>query len=192
MAIITSPQIRFTVDEYFRMSEAGVFDDRRVELLDGRILQMHAQSNPHMASITRCNILLNRHFNDPKKYWLIVQGTYRIEPKDAPDPDFVVYDVPVSTPDEKLPCPFLIIEVAQSSYKRDSGIKLRRYAAAGVKDYWIVNIPEKRVEVYRSPRNPTGRKRDWGYAPPKYFGVGEKVKMLAYPKIELPVSEMLP
>jgi Uma2 family endonuclease len=192
MAIATSKRVRFTVAEYFRMSEAGVFDDRRVELLDGRILQMHAQSNPHMAAITRTNVLLTRYFGDTSKFWLVIQGTYVIEPFDAPDPDFHLYDVPVSTPDKDLPRPFLVIEVAYTTCKRDSGIKLRRYAAAGVQDYWIVNIPAKRVEVYRNPHNPTGAKRDWCYDQPKIFGVNAKVRLLAYPKIELPVREMLP
>lgn len=174
------------------MSEAGVFDDRRVELLDGRIVQMHAQSNPHMAAVTKCMIVLNRHFNDAKKFWLIVQGTYRVEPYDATEPDFFLYDVPVGTPDDELPRPSLVIEVAQSSYKRDSGIKLRRYAAAGVQDYWIVNIPARRIEVHRGPENPTGRKADWRFATVKHFGIGSKVKLLAHPKVEIPVGEMLP
>ncbi len=191
MAILTSRKIRFTVREYLRMSEAGVFDDRRVEMLDGRILQMHARSNAHMAAVTRINILLNRHFSDVKKYWLVVQGTYTIEPADAPDPDFHIFAAPVGTPDADLPRPFLVIEVAQSSYRRDSGIKLRRYAAAGVADYWIVNIAEKRVEVYRGSENPTGRKRDWRYGSVQQFGIDQKVKLLARPEIELPVGEML-
>jgi Uma2 family endonuclease len=192
MALLTSKKVRFNVDEYFRMSEAGVFDGRRVELLDGRILQMHAQSNPHMASVTKTMIALNRFFGDAKRYWLVVQGTYRIEPFDAPDPDFAIYDVPVGTPDDDLPRPSLVIEIAVTSYKRDSGIKLRRYAAAGVRDYWIVNVPQKRVEVYRDPENPTGRKRDWRYATPKYFGMNDEVPLLAYPQIQLSVRDMMP
>ena len=53
-------------------------------------------------------------------------------------------------------------------------------------------VPEKRVEVYRNPHNPTGKKRDWCFDAPKYHGVNSKVKLLAYPKIELPVRDMLP
>lgn len=190
--IATSKQTRFTVAEYFRMSDAGVFDDRRVELIDGRILQKHAQANPHRAAITRIAILLSRDFADQQKFWMVVQGTYIVEPYDAPDPDFHVFDVPVGTPDDELPRPFLIIEVANTTYKRDSGIKLRKYASVGVQDYWIVNLAEKRVEVYRKPQNPTGRKRDWRYAEVKHHESGQKIKLLPYPKIALAVAEMLP
>lgn len=192
MAILTSPKVRFSVREYLRMSEAGVFGGRRVELLDGRIFQMHAQANPHMASITKCMILLSRFFGDIQKFWLSVQGTYVIEPYDAPDPDLMVRDVPVSTPDAKLPTPFLVIEVANTSYKRDGGVKLRRYAAAGVQDYWIVNIPEKRVEVYRKPSNPTGVKLDWRYDDIRFFDANQSIELLAHPKIPLAVRDMLP
>lgn len=192
MAILTSKKIRFTVDEYFRLSEAGVFDDRRVELLDGRIYRMHAQANSHRAAVAKCNILFSRHFSEPSKFWLLVQSTYMAEPYDAPEPDLHVFNSPVGTPDDKLPHPFIVIEVSNTTYRRDSGIKLRRYAARGIKDYWIVNIPEKRVEVYRDPENPTGRKRDWRYKTVRHFSINSKVKMLAYPRVELPVRDMLP
>lgn len=192
MAILTSRKVRFSVDEYFRMSDAGVFDDRRVELLDGRIVEMHAQSDPHMIAITKIGIVLSRHFGDTSKFWIISQGRYVIEPFDAPDPDFHIVDVPLATPAAKRPRPFLVIEAAVTTYRRDAGIKLRRYAEAGVKDYWIANIPEKRFEVYRNPINLTGRKRDWKYRDVKHFGLNATIKPLAYPKASCPVHEMLP
>jgi Uma2 family endonuclease len=192
MAILTSKQVRFTVAEYLRISASGLFDDRRVELLQGRILQMHAQSNPHRFAVTKCNSLLNRHFGDVGRFWLVVQGTCVLDDYDAPDPDFALYDVPAGTPDKKLPVPRFIIEISQSSYTRDRGIKLRRYAAAGVADYWIVNLNSNRVEVYRDPENLSGRKRDWRYRTSLQFSRGSTVALLAFPEIQLSVSDMLP
>jgi Uma2 family endonuclease len=192
MAILTSPKVRFTVRQYFRMSDAGVFDDRRVELVDGRILQMPAQANPHRASVSKCTILYSRHFSDTSKFWLAVQSTYVMERYDAPEPDLYILKCPIGTPDHKQPKAFLVIEVSNKTYKRDSGIKLRRYAAAGILDYWIINIPERRVEVHRKPENPTGEKRNWQYGSVEHFYSGDKIRLLAYPKIQLPVKEMLP
>jgi Uma2 family endonuclease len=190
--IATSKRVRFTVAEYFRMSEAGVFGDKRVELLDGRIFQMHAQANPHRAAVTKATIEFARHFGDSKQFWLVVQGTYLIEPHDAPDPDLHIFDVPVGTSDVNLPKPFLLIEISNTTYKRDCGIKLRRYAAAGVEDYWIVNIPEKRVEVYRAPSNPTGSKRDWRYGSVMQFAGQQSIALLKYPHISVSAAELLP
>src|SRR5438874_11317953 len=110
MAILTSPSIRFSVREYFRMSDAGVFDDRRVELIDGRILQMPAQAIPHVASVSKSTILCSRHFSDTSKFWLAVQSTYLMEKYDAPEPDLYILKCPVGTPKTKQPKAFLVIE----------------------------------------------------------------------------------
>lgn len=191
MAVLTNNLVRFTVDEYVRMSDAGMFDRQRVELLNGRLYKMHAQANPHRAHITLDTIVLARHFGDAKRFWMVVQGTLVLSPTSAPDPDFHIFDVPVGTPDEKLPLPFLVIEVSHRTYRRDSGIKLRMYAAAGIGEYWIVNVAEKRIEVYRRPTNPTGRQIDSRYADVKHYVKGDTLHPLARPEIELSVSEML-
>jgi Uma2 family endonuclease len=190
--IATSKDIRFTVEEYFRMSDAGVFSGRRVELIRGRIRQMHAQANPHRAAMTRGAIVLGRHFGDVATYWVVVQGTLLVPPSSAPDPDFHIFDVPVGTPDEKLPVPFLIIEVADSSYRRDSGLKLKLYASMGVGDYWIENLNEDRIEVYRDPFNRTGIWQDWEYRSVTHYARGQSVPLLKFPQVSLGVSELLP
>ena len=174
------------------MSDAGVFDDRRVELVDGRISADACPGNPHIACVSRSNTVCSRHFSDDSKFWLAVQSTYLMERFDAPEPDVYILKCPVGTPERKQPKAFLVIEVLNKTYKRDSGIKLRRYAAAGIQDYWIVNIKEKRIEVYRKPENPTGKRRDWQYGSTEHFYAGEKIKLLAYPRIQFAVEDMLP
>lgn len=121
----------------------------------------------------------------------MVQGTFLIPPYSAPDPEFHVFDVLVGTPDDRLPLLFLVIEVSHRTYKRDSGRKLRLYASIGIKDYWILNLLENRLEVYRKPENPTGKADDWRYASAQHHKPGAKAKLLAYPKTALPVDEML-
>jgi len=189
--IATSAKVRFSVDEYFRMSEAGVFGDRRVELLEGRIFRMHAQAHPHRWAVSKTMWSLRSRFA-PGRFWVVVQGTLLLGRHGAPEPDLHLFDTPEGTAEKLLPKAVLVIEISDTTYRRDTGIKLRQYAAAGIQDYWIVNIPEQRVEVYRDPENPTGKKRDWRYASRTDHKRGGKVKLLAYPKISLPVSEMLP
>lgn len=47
---------RFTVDEYHRISQAGIFaEDDRVELIDGEIIEMSPIDDAHAASVKRCN-----------------------------------------------------------------------------------------------------------------------------------------
>jgi len=181
--------VRFTVAEYLKMSEAGIFGDRRTELVAGRIKKMAPQLDRHMWAVSKINRLLIQA-TTPKDT-LNVQGTFYLDDENAPEPDFHLFDVPVGTPREKLPLPILVVEVSSTTYRRDSGIKLRTYARAGIADYWIVNLRANRLEVYRKPENPTGKKTDWRYASVEHQAVGETVVMLKRPKVKLQVEEML-
>jgi Uma2 family endonuclease len=183
--------VRWTVKDYLRMSEAGVFDGRRVELLNGEIIEVQAQANPHRLAITKGSRALLEQF-PLNSHWVVIQGTFLLSENSAPDPDLHVFDVPAGTPDDKLPLPFLVIEVSDTSYRKDSGPKLRAYAEGGVRDYWIVNIPAQRVEVFRLPENPTGEADGWRYADRALFSRGQHVSLLARPDISLAVDALLP
>jgi Uma2 family endonuclease len=161
--LATSKEVRFTVDEYFRMSAAGVFGSRRVELINGRVYPMHAQAHPHELTIIRLNRLLLAAYSETR-FYIASQGTLRLSEHNAPDPDFHLIEAPQTTPADELPLPFLVIEVSDSTYRRDSGTKLRLYAVAGVPEYWIVNLKKKRIEVRKGPINDTGEPSDWRYA----------------------------
>jgi Uma2 family endonuclease len=190
MKVAVAKRIRWTVTDYFRMAEAGLFDDRRVELIDGEVIEVQAQANAHRTSITRITRLLLKAFTPAS--WVVVQGTLVLPRYGAPDPDFHVFDVPEGTPDDQLPLPLVIIEVSDTTYLKDSTLKLREYARAGIEDYWIVNLPERRVEVYRDPENPTGRRQGWRYATATHHASGEQVRLLKRPKIAFDVAAMLP
>lgn len=184
-------KIRFTVDEYFKMSAAGVFDGKRVELIEGRIVPMHAQAHPHRWALSKTAWAFRRRF-DADKFWVVIQGTLPLGLYGAPDPDIHVFDVPEGTAEEQLPKPFIVVEISDTTYRKDSGSKLRQYASAGIHDYWIVNLNERRIEVYRKPENPTGKRRGWRYAEAEFFKPGQKIRLLEYPKIAIAVSEIIP
>lgn len=188
----TARRVRWTVTDYFRMAEVGLFDDRRVELINGEVIEVPAQATPHRAAITNAIFALPTVFPKPP-YWLVSQGTLRLSRYDAPEPDFHVFDAPVGTPDDQLPLPFLVIEISDATYAKDAGPKLRAYARAGIADYWIANIPARRVEVYRRPENATpGRRSGWRYADVSQFKPGDTLHPLARPNIAIAVDSLLP
>jgi hypothetical protein len=150
---------------------------------------MAPQKDRHMWSVSKITRLLIHATT--LKDTLIVQGTLYLDEQNAPEPDFHLFDVPIGTPREKLPLPILIIEVSDTTYRRDSGTKLRLYARVGVADYGIVNLPENRIEVYRKPANRTGKETDWGYASVNHLAIGETVAMLKRPKVRFEVEAML-
>ena len=182
-------RMRWTVDHYVRLSELGFFDDRRVELLNGEIIRVPAQATPHRAAITNISSLLLPEFAGSA--WVVIQGTLKLTRFSAPDPDFYVVSAAVGTPDEKLPLPFLLIEVSDTTYRKDAGPKLRTYASAGIPDYWILNLPKQRIEVYRQPGNLTGKWSGWQYASVTMLGRGENVSPLQRPDLAFPVYQML-
>jgi Uma2 family endonuclease len=190
MSRLAPSRIRFTVKEYLRMDRAGIFGDKKVELIDGRVRKMHAQANPHRWAISKISRLLIN--GTSSKDWVVIEGTFFIDEFNAPEPDFHLFDVPEGTPDAKLPLPILVIEVSNHTYKRDSGSKLRMYARAGIPDYWIVNLKEKRLEVYRNPHNPTGNDADWTYASSTHLTADQRVSVLKRPSMEFGVDAMLP
>jgi Uma2 family endonuclease len=161
-------------------------------LLNGEIIEVPAQAHAHRLSVSRISRLLNDAF-PPSGHWVVIQGTLVLSRLSAPDPDFHVFDVPEGTPDQQLGLPFLVIEVSDSTYAKDSGPKLRAYARAGILDYWIVNIPARHVEVYRKPENPTpARRSTWRYADVTHFAPGATLHPLLRPQVGIPVDAMLP
>jgi Uma2 family endonuclease len=190
MSRVTLPTTRFTVDELFRLVEADALGTSRVELLNGRIYRMPPQGGPHMTAVSRTmeSLIRARSPND----WVIVQGTLILSRYFAPDPDLLWLPVPLGTPVHEWPNPLLLIEVSDTTYRKDSGIKLRTYAFHGVPEYWIENLSADRIEVYRQPQNPTGRLRDCHYASVEHFGRGQSVTVAARPGVTFQAEELLP
>ena len=72
------------------------------------------------------------------------------------------------------------------------GVKLRLYASHGICDYWIENLREDRIEVYRDPRNPTGHPDDCSYASVQHFARGQSINVLGRPGVTIAVDDLLP
>ena len=190
MARVSSPHTRFTVDELFKLVHADALGTSRVELLNGRIYRMAPQGGPHMVAVTRgAKALLHAASASD---WVILQGTLILNRFSAPDPDLLWLPVAEGTPVGQWPDPVLLIEVSDTSYRKDSGIKLRTYASHGVPEYWIENLPAGRIEVYRSPQNPTGQLRNCRYASVEHFGRGQTIRPQARPQVEFKVDDLLP
>jgi len=146
---------RLTIADYDRMIESGVFDQgprRRLEFIEGEIREMAPIGALHEAVVDR---LAEWSFRSvPKgRAWIRVQNSIGLPSLDsAPEPDLawvVRRDYSQGRPTEKDV--LLVIEVADSSLKYDCGEKADLYAAAGIADYWVVDLPSRAVEVRRDP-----------------------------------------
>jgi Uma2 family endonuclease len=143
---------RFTRDEYYRMAEAGLFEDERVELLDGKIITMSPQLTPHAFAVNQLMYLLITTLGAT----VIVRGQTPIVLDDwsEPEPDIAVCQL---NPDRyknahpRADQVLLIIEVAESSLTYDRTRKAVAYAASAIPEYWIVNLIDRQVEVFADP-----------------------------------------
>jgi Uma2 family endonuclease len=150
---LESKRHRFTVDDYHRMAEVGILaPSERVELIDGQILEMA----PIGARHARCVMFLNELFvrRLEGRALLSPQNPLRLSRWSEPEPDLVLLRPPLERYADAIPAPgdaLLVVEVAETSQHRDRVVKLPRYAAAGLPEVWIVDLPGDVVELYRGP-----------------------------------------
>lgn len=144
---------RFTVSDYHRMAETGILEPRaRVELIEGEIVDILPIGPFHSGSGYR----LIRHFSRlAAGRWLVAsQGPLRIDKHNEPEPDLMLLRPAADDYTQNHPTPedvFLLIEIADSSLDFDRKTKLPLYARAGIAEVWILNLPQKQLEVYRQP-----------------------------------------
>lgn len=160
----TTPQKhRFTLQEYLRMSESGLFDRVKVELIDGEIYEMPAQNHPHMFVISKLARALQRIYPE-EQFWVRIQGTVQTADS-APDPDFAVLRGPPQA-ENGLDDPadvLLVVEVADSTLLFDTTVKASLYASGQVPEYWVVSIPDRQIIVHRQPTEAPTAKFGWKY-----------------------------
>ena len=149
----------FTVDEYYRMADAGIFtEDDRVELIEGEIIQMSPIGHRHMVCVNRATDLFISALKG--KAVVSVHNPLRLNQYNEPQPDIVVFkwraDYYASkpyTPEDTL----FVLEVSDTTLRYDTKIKLPIYAANGISELWIENLKEDVLLVCRHPANKTYR-----------------------------------
>src|SRR5215467_5795778 len=143
----------FTVDEYYRMADAGIFSPRdRVELIEGEIVEMSPIGLRHAACVNRATELFISTFK--RRALVTVQNPLRLDQYNELQPDIVVmkwrddyYSSKRHTPEDTL----FVVEVSDTTLRYDTKIKLPLYAAKGVPEFWIENLKENVLLVCRDP-----------------------------------------
>ena len=140
----------FTVDDLFRMVEAGVIaEGRNVELIEGVLVKLAAKNIKHERVRTLLADWLTRRLSED---FLVAQepGT-RFSDETYLEPDLVIFRRSLPFEDLRGDTSDLVIEVTDSTKRHDYQTKVRLYAKYGVQEYWIVNVKEEVTVVHRSP-----------------------------------------
>jgi Uma2 family endonuclease len=167
--------------EYDKLVALGVFENERVELIEGELVTMSPIGAPHNFSVQALTELLVLALHG--RAWVRPQMSFAAHELSEPEPDLAIVpraDYHVEQPAQAL----TVIEVAESSLAYDRGRKLRLYANCGVPEYWVVNIPQRCVEVYREPQ-PNGYARCDRYEP------GQSIRLASFNDVVLSVADFL-
>jgi len=179
----------WTREEYYDLVNQGVFNGRRIERAFGEIVEMPSMKDPHAFALKLTDYALRPLF-DPASFTIQVQCPMAIGTAHDPEPDIAVVTGGVRTQMTHPATALLIIEVSDTSLRYDREVKGAMYAEANVPDYWILNLVEDCLEVYRNRvRDPDGTFR---YAPPLRFLRGDSIAPLARPDVPVAVASLLP
>jgi len=176
---------RWTRQEYDKMIDVGILGpEDRVELIEGEIVEMSPQKPPHSVCVQLAEEALRAVF----AAGFDVRAQLPLAFDDSePEPDLAV--VPGSIRDYLAEHPstaVLVVEVADSTLDFDRRRKGRMYARAGIPEYWLVNLVDRVIEVYREPR-PEG-----SYTFVQRLGENDTITALAAPNAKIAVSALLP
>lgn len=177
---------------YERMVEKGILDsDDKLELLDGLLVVKEPQGSVHAAAVTALHAVLTKAFGPG---YHVRPGTpVALDDYSEPEPDAAVvrggpWDYKKGHPAK----PLLVVEVAMTSRAKDRLVKGGLYARAGIADYWVVNLVDEVLEVYREPVRAPSRRYGWKYGSVKLLKRGAKIAPLAAPRARIRAADLLP
>lgn len=174
------------------MADLGFFQDQRVELIEGEIIQMPPQKDLHAAAMSLTSKAISRAFG--QEYWVRSQLPLRLDADSEPEPDVAVVKgnerdyIGTGHPREAL----LVVEISDTTLRYDRGEKAALYASHGIADYWIVNLQQGNMEIYRDPLPDPLHRFGWRYGNTIVFTKADSIAPLAMPEASIRAADCLP
>ena len=181
---MTLTTAKWTLEEYHRLAETGILDDRRVELLKGDIVEMASEGEPHAYSCHEAGEYLTDLLNQQAS---VRQNHPVTLPNDSePEPDLAIVQRLGREYRSHHPYPeniFWLIEYANSSLDKDLKVKSKVYAEVGISEYWVINLKTMELVVFRNPQN--------GEYTSKTILTSGAIQPLAFPDIAVSIDLIL-
>ncbi len=178
---------RFSVKEYYLMADTGILNpDEKVELITGVIVkQMSPQGSFHAAAIRRVDRLFTKFLGDG----ILVQKQLpvRLNEFSELEPDLALVKLDTFDYENRHPNAddiYLILEIADTTLKRDCEVKANIYASGGILDYWVLDLNKRKLYVYRNPTKD-------GYQSKQVLSEDEIISPLAFQDFTITISQML-
>ena len=185
LAISSEMRAKWTLEDYHQMVDAGVLDERRVELVAGEIVEMAPEGEVHAYCSEEADDYLSSLLGERAQVRQAKPITL-VDLNSEPEPDIAVVKRLGRQYRQHHPYPddiFWVMEFSDSSLQKDMGVKSRLYAAAGIPEYWVVNVKTMEVTVWRSPSAD-------GYQSEQGFKSGT-IYPVAFPEVAIDVVQLL-
>jgi Uma2 family endonuclease len=178
------PRKRWTRAECATLEAAGLWDQQRLELVEGELISKMGKKRPHVNALVAVQAWLVRTFGER---FVNPEAPIDVAPEDnptnEPEPDLVVLTKPSREFQDANPPPAdlrLVVEISDSTLGFDLTVKAELYARAGIIDYWVVDVAARRLIVHREPREGL-------YRSVTAYGEHETASPLALPACEFRV-----
>ena len=169
-------RLKFTLEMFEHLSDTGIFGEAHVELLNGEILVKTMQKPPHAQTVRQLSKLFEQLFGERALLSAQLPLVMLAPPPDFLEPDLTLLKLPAEQYKDRNPTSndaIVVIEVSDTTLERDRGAKLEAYARNKIPEYWILNVNETKLEVYREPKGNEYRSRT-------LFTAGEGVRLLEF------------
>ena len=191
MRVVARPAVKtWTVPEFHQMGELGWFQGRRAMLIRGVIFEDDAMNPPHAIAGTKTEDLIRDYFG--RGWHVRVQKPLVLGQTTDPEPDIAVV---IGRPGDYTAHPTtaeLIVEISDTSLRYDTTEKMSLYAAALIREYWVLDVNGRQLLVHRDPVADATATFGFRYASIRAFGSTDSVSLLAQPAATIRVAEMLP
>jgi Uma2 family endonuclease len=174
---------RFKSSDVQRMLETGILPEKApVELIRGELIEMTPEGGPHWDGRQRLTSWFSRRL--PPHVELAPDGPLRLSEEDEPEPDFFLFPATMRVNDVRGSDTLLVVEISHSSIRKDIKIKTPIYAGYGVREYWIVDLNDRRTLVHRNP-SPDG------YPKPTEIAFTQPLSCAALPELAVRIADIL-
>jgi Uma2 family endonuclease len=181
----------WTREEYYKLAEQGFFKNKRVELIEGEIIDIAGMGHPHRTATVVAGDTLRETFGEG--YFITSQCPLDLSEISAPEPDIAVIEGnPRDYTNLPLTTAVLVVEISETTVSYDRTDKASLYAKYGVADYWLLNLKTKRLEVRRRPIEDENASFGFSYSETTILKENDFVSPIERPDIQIAVRDLLP
>lgn len=182
--------IEWSAELFYKLDGTGLFGDTRIELIEGEVYEMSPIGPRHAVTTIKVTDTLRRVF--AIGYLVSPQNPVKLSISSVPQPDVCVLRGTYADFLDTLPeTAVLMIEVADSTLASDRKDKASLYARYEIQEFWIVNVADNELEIYRQPRRDAEAKYGFSYGFRQILGREDAVTPLEAPDVSIPVADLL-